>query len=99
MLTFVGTHKAARARFYAVIALLCVLGGQSLEAAHYHALDEPVSSCLQCHNTAGSVAHTNIISAGTITAAILLLFFLRWQAKNTPTAKGCTPRGPPRKSC
>jgi cytochrome c553 len=89
------TRSGHTARFFAVLALLLVLGAQVLESAHYHATGEPISSCVQCHSAHGAALAAHIPGMAIFIAGAVLLFFLRARSNDTPVVTAFLPRGPP----
>lgn len=50
-----GLQHSGRARIFALLALLFVLGLQSFEVAHNHALHEGALECLSCQSSSAGV--------------------------------------------
>lgn len=51
-------RQTGRARVFALLALLFVLGLQSFEVAHNHALHEGTFDCLSCQNSSAGAVST-----------------------------------------
>lgn len=89
------TYSSNAIRFWAVFALLFMLGAQLVEATHAHSSGEPVTSCVQCHSSTGAALLTSLPGI-CIVAAAILLFFPRIVSSPVRVATAFLARGPPR---